>query len=235
MTEELCMDEMISSNQTNDPASPFSCHPCSSADKGAGVATDSSSHSVNDSGPSTPTHENPPENMSDISEVKVLRPYAIEEPDDDPEPPVQRRLALPCLPDYFEIWQRELIDRIDDMDHADGKAVTKSSAKLSPVPKRGQKRKPIGVASAGDSYTAIPGSKCRAKLDDSALSLCGLSPKRRRRRSKAQEERPKDPHSTSLHDFRDPRVNQSSSSDWQSSSSADTADDSALVDEMDID
>jgi hypothetical protein len=173
--------------------------------------------------------------MSDIPEVKVLRPYAIEEPDDDPEPPMQRRLALPGLPDYFEIWQRELIDRIDDMDHTDGKTVTKPSAKLSLVPKRGQKRKPIGVAAAGDSYSAIHRSKSRAKLDDPALSLCGLSPKRRRRRSKVQEESPKNLHPTSLHDFRDTGVNQSSSSDLQSSSSPDTADDSALVDEMDID
>lgn len=39
----------------------------------------------------------------------------------------------------------------------------------------------------------------------------------------------------SLHDFRETRVNESSSSDLLSSSSIDTANESALVDEMDID
>lgn len=229
------MCEMISSDRMNEPADPFSCHLRSSPDNGAGVATDSSSHSVHDSGPSTPTHENLPENMSDIPEVKALQPYAIEEPDDDPEPPMQRRLELPCLPDYFEIWQRELIDRIDDMDDTDDKAVNKSSAKLPQMPKRGQKRKPIGAAGAGDSYTGFHRSKSRVRLDDPALPLCGLSPKRRRRRSKLPEESPKNPHPISLHEFRDTEVNQSSSSDLPSSSSADTVDDSDLVDEMDID
>ncbi|KAJ5377609.1 uncharacterized protein N7496_005018 [Penicillium cataractarum] len=226
---------MASPGQTNEPADPFSCHPGSSPANGAGVATDSSSHSVNVSGPTTPTHENLPENMSGMSKIKALQPYAIEEPDDDPEPPVQRRLELPCLPDYFEVWQRELIDRIDDMDDADDKAVTKSSAKLSPIPKRGQKRKPLGAASAADYHTGSYRSKSRAKLDDPALPICGMSPKRRRRRSKVPEESPKSPHPISLHDFRDTRVNQSSSSDLLSSSSTDSVDDSALVDEMDID
>jgi hypothetical protein len=226
------MEGTSSSDQSNKPADPLGFSPCSPSSTAAGHVTDSSSHSVNDSGPSTPTHENLPENMSYTAEIRPLRPYAIEEPDDepayDPEPVMQWR-QLPCLPDCFERWQRELIDRIDDMDD---KFVTSPSAKPSPSPKRGQKRKLIG---AGDFPMGSHRSKSKAKLDDPALPINGLSPKRRRRRSKIPEDNAKHPHTVSLHDFRDTRVNESSSSDFLSSSSIDTANESALVDEMDID
>lgn len=216
------------------PTEPHSCPLCSSADSTASVPTDSSSHSVNDSRPSTPTLENLPETMSETVGIKVLRPYEIEEPDDpEPEPPVQRRLGLPCLPDYFEIWQRELADRIEDMDDQE---VTSSRAKLLPITKRGRKRKPIGAAGAGDySPTGSHKFKHTAKLDDPALSGCGPSPKRVRRRGNLPEEMAKSPATVSLHDFRDTRASESSSSDLPSSSGADTADETALADEMDID
>jgi hypothetical protein len=232
MSDELLIEGIASSHQLNNPADPLACPPCSSTDNTAGAATDSSSHSGNDSGPSTPTHENLPETMSGTAEVKPLRPYAIEEPDDDPEPPVHWTRALPCLPDYFELWQRELIDRIDDMDD---KAVTSPGAKLSPILKRGQKRKPIGAPNAGDSHLRSHRFKSKAKPDDPALPVNGLSPKRRRRRSKILEDSAKHPHTVSLHDFRETRVNESSGSDLLSSSSIDTATESALADEMDID
>lgn len=226
------MEGTASSDQPK-PADPHSCSPCSPTNNKADVATDSSSHSVNDSGPSTPTIENLPETMSGTAGVKVLRPYEIEEPDDDPAPPVQRRLGLPCLPDYFEIWQRELADRIDDLDN---QVETSPRTKLSSIPKGGRKRKPIGAAGAGDySPTGSHRSKSKAKLDDPALPGCDLNPKRRRRRSKLTEEMDKGPHTVSLHDFREAGANESSSSDLQSSSSVDTTDDTALADEMDID
>lgn len=221
-----------SSDQSNKPAHPRGFSPCSPSSNAGGHVTDSSSHSVSDSGPSTPTHENLPENMAYTAEIEPLRPYAIEEPDDDPgddpEPVMQWR-QLPCLPDCFERWQRELIDRIDDMDD---KSVKIPSTKLSPSPKRGHKRKLIGI---GDVHMGSHRSKSKAKLDDPGLLINGLSPKRRRRRSKIPEDNAKHPHTVSLHDFRETRVNESSSSDLLSSSSIDTANESALVDEMDID
>lgn len=230
------MEETSSSDQSNKPATPHGFSPCSPCSNAAGTVTDSSSHSVNDSGPSTPTHEDPPENMSYTTEIQPLRPYAIEEPDDEPddhpEPLLQPRRTLPCLPDCFERWQRELIDRIDDMDN---KSVTSTSAKLSPSPKRGQKRKLIGAVGAGDFHIGPHRSKSKAKLDDPALRINSLSPKRRRRRSKILDDNAKHPHTVSLHDFRETQVKESSSSDFLSSSSIDTANESALVDEMDID
>lgn len=207
---------------------------CSSADSTASVSTDSSSHSVNNSKPSTPTLENQPETMSETVGLKVLQPYEIEEPDDpEPEPPVPQRPGLPCLPDYFEIWQRELADRIEDMDNQE---VTSSSAKLLPFAKRDRKRKPIGAAGACDySPAGSHKSKATAKLDDPALSGCGPSPKRLRRRGHQPEVLAKSPATVSLHVFRDSRDKESSSSDLPSSSGADTADETALADEMDID
>jgi hypothetical protein len=236
MSEELHMKGTSSSDQSNKPADPLGFPPRPPSSNAAGTVTDSSSHSVNDSEPSTPTHENIPENMSYTAEIKPLQPYAIEEPDDepgdDPEPLVQRRPALPCLPDCFERWQRELIDRIDDMDD---NSVTGSSAKLSTSPKKGQKRKLMGAVGAGDVHMGSHRSKSKAKVDDPELHINGLSPKRCRRRSRISENNARHPHSVSLHDFRETRVNESSSSDFQSSSSNDTANESAVIDEMDID
>lgn len=227
------MEETASSTQPHELTDPLSCPSCSLSKNATDIATDSSSHSVNDSGPSTPTHENLPDHTSDTAEIKPLRPYAIEEPDDEPEPLVQRRLGLPCLPDYFERWQRELVDSIDDMED---KATTNPSAIGKPIPKRGLKRKPIGPVGAGYSHPGSHRSKSKAKLEDYALPACGFNPKRRRRRSKALEDTTKNSPSVSLHDFRETRANESSSSDLQSSSSSvGAANESALADEMDID
>lgn len=235
MSEELHMGGTSPSDQQHKPADSCGFSPCSPSSNAAGHVTDSSSHSVNDSGPSTPTHENLPENMSYTAEIEPLRPYAIEEPDDEPgddREPVMQWRQLPCLPDCFERWQRELIDRIDDLDD---KSMTVPNAKLSPSPKRGQKRKLIGPVGPGDFHIESHRSKSKAKLDDPALPINGLSPKRRRRRCKISEDNAKHPHTVSLHDFRETSVNESSSSDILSSSSIDTANESALVDEMDID
>ncbi|KAF3390469.1 hypothetical protein F1880_009064 [Penicillium rolfsii] len=235
MSEELHMEGSFSFDQSNEPVNPIGFSAYSPSYNATATVTDSSSHSVNDSRPFTHTHENRAENMSYTAEIEPLRPYAIEEPDEeldyDPEPFVQPRHALPCLPDCFERWQRELIDRIDDMED---KSVSGSSSKLSPSQKRGQKRTLIGAIGAGGFHVGSHRSKSKAKLDDLASSVNGLSPKRRRRRSKIPEDNAKLPH-VSLHDFRENRDNQSSSSDLPSSSSINTANESALVDEMNID
>lgn len=226
-------EKASSSRQPHKPTYSLSCPPCSPTTNTRDITTDSSSHSVNDLGPSTPTHEILPEDMLDTTSFEPLRPYAIEEPDDEPEPPMQRRLGLPCLPDCFERWQRELVDSIDDMED---KAATSPRASGKPIPKRGLKRKPIGAVGANHSQPGSLKAKSKAKLDDDALPTCGFNAKRRRRRSKGLDDTTSNSAFVSLHEFRDTRANESSSSELQSSSSSlDAANKSVLADEMDID
>ncbi|KAJ5153104.1 uncharacterized protein N7482_009582 [Penicillium canariense] len=235
MAEGFPMERTTSPDQSGKPTEgPWQCPPFTSTNDATYAPTDNSSshHSQNGSAPSTPGPEDLLDQISDTTEVKVLRPYAIEEPDDEPVPAVQRR-GLPCLPDCFERWQRDMVVGMDDM--AD-KVVTSPGVKLSPTPKRGQKRKPPGSAGAGHSHMGSNRSKSGTRLDDNAAPVPGISPKRRRRRSKPSGNALKISHPVSLNDFRETRANESSSSDLQSSgSSVDTANESALADEMDID
>lgn len=226
-------EKASSSRQPHKPTCSLSGPPCSPANNTTDSTTDSSNHSVNDLRPSTPTHEYLPEDTLDTTSIEPLRPYAIEEPDDEPEPPMQRRLGLPCLPDCFERWQRELVDSIDDMEY---KAATSPSASGKPIPRRGLKRKPIGAVGAGHPQPGSLKAKSKAKLDNDALPTCGFNAKRRRKRSKALDDTTSNSVSVSLQEFRDTRANESSSSELQSSSSSlDAANESALADEMDID
>lgn len=188
---------------------------------------------MNDLELSTPTHEYLPEDMLDTTSIEPLRPYAIEEPDDEPDPPMLRRPGLPCLPDCFERWQRDLIDSIDDMED---KGATSPSASGRTIQRRGLKRKPIGVVGAGHSQPGSLKAKSKAKLDDDALPTYGFNAKRRRRRSKALDDTTRNSVFVSLHGFRDTRASESSTSELQSSSSSpDAANESAVADEMDID
>ncbi|KAJ5692494.1 hypothetical protein N7462_001917 [Penicillium macrosclerotiorum] len=198
---------------------------------------DGDGQSLSDSGPPTPMDKSKPEaehvanERSYFTNTKVIRPYAIEEPDDEPVPPVQR-LELPCLPDCLERWQRDLLDRMNDLNDDAAKS---HSSKLRASPKRGQKRKP-GNLTSSSSYTWPHRFKSNARLEDPALSIPGLSPKRQRRRSKIVGDAARADQSPSLNDFREPRSNGSSSSDLPSTaSSAAMSNDSALTDEMDID
>lgn len=161
----------------------------------------------------------------------VIRPYAIEEPDDDPNPAAQKE--RPCLPDSLECWQRDLVDYLDC--DSDIYRVAKPHAKQA----RGQKRKPANTAGIGHYYplqSHSPGPKTRS---DAAQSMTpGLSPKRRRRRSKLPRGDAKAVRSGfSMHDFRECTSTGSSSPDLRSGdvSSVDTMNDSSIVDEMDID
>ncbi|KAJ5124296.1 uncharacterized protein N7515_008121 [Penicillium bovifimosum] len=77
------------------------------------LQTEESEQSMDDSGPSTPVHYS--ESFRDDDCIRVIRPYAIEEPDDEPDYTIPR-LYTPCLPDRFEQWQRDLADYMDDLD-----------------------------------------------------------------------------------------------------------------------
>ncbi|KAJ5289060.1 hypothetical protein N7478_002090 [Penicillium angulare] len=164
--------------------------------------------------------------------MKVYQPYDIEEPDDDLDFTV-RGLDL-CLPDSFERWQRDFADHMDD-----------STSALSPVakqvssPRRGQKRKSSSVPAGSGHYSASPSSyrpNAGSSLADEALPVPGLNPKRRRRRSRLAADSAKVVPVVSLDDFRDPEMNEDSSSDvWSTDESADTMHDSSVTDDMDLD
>lgn len=189
------------------------------------VPTDASEHSVNDSGPPTPTHEH-------VS-TEVFYPYAVEEPEDQPDPGIHR-LDFPSLPDSLERWQRDLVDHMDELGcNSD----TSTGATLSTSESRGRKRKSANAA-GGVPRHASPGhqAKSKARQREPPSSAPGLGPKRRRRRVKQPGDSAKPGPPISLHDFREVHTNESSSSDRQStdSSGADTGNE-AMPDSMDID
>ncbi|CAL5866240.1 uncharacterized protein PFLUO_LOCUS447 [Penicillium psychrofluorescens] len=195
-------------------------------DLGNNTSADGSGHSLNGSGPPTPLHT-----TSNATNSITVKPYAIEEPDDDPAPVAQRE--LPCLPDHFERWQRELADYMNSLDSATDSATDSSHAWTHPSsPKRGKKRKPTGTGHLNPLSCHPLGSRSRSQEAQST----GFCPKKRRRRSKhAKEDRP-----LSLHDFREAREAQSStssSSDLRSTdmSNTETTNDTPMNDEMDID
>lgn len=195
-------------------------------DLGNNTSADGSGHSLNGLGPSTLLHT-----TNNAASNVTVKPYAIEEPDDDPAPVVQKE--LPCLPDNFERWQRELADYMKDLDSAPDSAADSSHACAHPSsPKRGKKRKPPSTGHLHPLNCHPFGSRSRPQETQST----GLCPKRRRRRSK----HPKEDRPVSLHDFRETREAQSSnssSSDLRSTdmSSTETMNDTPMSDEMDID
>lgn len=209
--------------------------PFATSDSPVDAQTDSSGHSLNDSGPSTPVHEVPLSQPLNENKNNVFQPYAIEEPDDEPEPTIQRR-ELPCLPDYFECWQRELVDSMHDLGSRANKAVT-AAVKLHQNQRRGLKRKSANSNGAGNLHNSqSQRSKSKTGLEEPPLHVPGLGSKRRRRRSKLEGDVAGNDRPVSLNDFRESRSDGSSSSDIHSTgaSSTDTVDESANVDEMDI-
>lgn len=236
LPQDLHMDDVEHASPLNEApelSSPFTA----AANTGADAPTDGS-HSLNGSGPSTPIHphEDVPSTFADREDAKtmIFRPYDIEEPDDEPEP-IAQRPKLPCLPDSFERWQRDLTEWMDGMNRFSD---NESTTKMPPGQRRGQKRKSPNISGAGHAQSSPSHrSKSQAMLDDQRVPVPGISPKRLRRRSKPPEDASKSTRTTSLYDFRETGSTGSSSSDLQSSdaSSDDTLNDFALADEMDID
>lgn len=224
------MDKADSSASHQETFTPPKSPPLFSTDNIADVKTDGSGCSFNDSGPSTPVHEHTSSRATEEDHGKAVQPYDIEEPDDEPEPAVQR-LELPRLPDNFERWQRELVDYMDGLGSQSNKA---SISKLHASQKRGQKRKSTVPMSSGNQHSSQSHrSKSRTRINESALHVPGLSSKRRRRRSELPGETARNARPVSLDDFREARRDGSSSS--TGASSAETVDESAVADEMDID
>jgi hypothetical protein len=198
----------------------------------AGPLTDESGHSVNDSGPSTPTNdidsfEGNGNHHTDDSQV--IRPYAIEEPDDEPDATLPRH-DLPCLPDHFERWQRDLREY---MNRLNVQPVNSNIIKQPTMGKRGQKRKPVSTVSSTHCPCGSHSFRRRASLAEPQRQVHDHNRKRRRGYSEESWHH----HDTdSFHAFREPETNESSSSEAQSPdlSGAETMNDSA-ADEMDID
>ena len=200
------------------------------------AAEEDSEHSLNDSSPPTPasTHEDISSQTPEIAEAEILYPYAIEEPDDESHQ-VVHTLDQPSLPDYFERWQRDLIDHMDDLgcnsDTSDGATLSSGEA-------RGQKRKSANPIASMHRHTS-PSHRPKSTSGQSEPSLAapGSSPKRRRRRVRQPGDSARASRPTSLNDFRDFRTSGSSSSDLQSTdvSSVETGNESVTADKMEID
>jgi hypothetical protein len=114
------------------------------------------------------------------ADVEVVRPYAIEEPDDDAnQTPTSPRPSTPRLLDSTEHWQKELVNSLRglycDSDSNDSNPFAR--------PKRGRKRK---TATASVPYhgnqMASPGMKLH-EVDMPQEGTCD-SPKRMRRGSR---------------------------------------------------
>lgn len=117
------------------------------------------------------------------ADVEVVKPYAVEEPDDEPDdnPTHQpHRPVVSSLPDNFERWH---VDLIDSMDNLQSDSDTNDSVFRSEQ-RRGKKRKP-GSGACSFFQTGHPQSpSARSKHGDSQYEPPGFTRKRPRRRNK---------------------------------------------------
>ena len=198
--------------------------------------TDVSGQSLNGSGPSTPTHEgiSSAPKVADIEDAanEIFQPYDIEEPDDEPES-ITTRTELPCLPDSFERWQRDLTEWMDSIGHPSD---IKPTVKLPPSHGRGQKRKSPIFSGSGHVKSSPSRTISKSMVDEQRMPVPGLSPKRRRKRNKLSDDAAKT-RTASLYEFRETGSTDSSSSDLHSTDeySTDVPNEPILTDEMDID
>ncbi|KAJ5766931.1 uncharacterized protein N7511_004547 [Penicillium nucicola] len=198
------------------------------------LSTDESGQSVNDSGPSTPTDDI--DSFDDDGNYEsngglVMRPYAIEEPDDEPQATLPRR-KLPCLPDHFEHWQRDLKDSLNGFDvRPDSFDATTYSA----IRNKGQKRKSVSIASSTQSHS---GSHFCRRGTISTGTHHQVNDHYRKRRRGCSEESQDYSDTDSFCNFREPNANERSNSSAESQttdmSSAESLNEFA-ADKMDID
>lgn len=110
------------------------------------------------------------------ADIEVVKPYAVEEPDDEPTAQPQRHVVS-SLPDHFERWHVDLIGSMEDLSCEPETDSPRSEQR------RGQKRKP---ATTGASH--LSSSHLGSKHSDVQHEGPSLSRKRPRRRTR----RPKD-------------------------------------------
>ncbi|CAI7628966.1 unnamed protein product [Penicillium viridicatum] len=197
------------------PTRPFEYFARFTSPAAADHQPEESERSMDDSGPSTPTHDIDP--LEDSDDIRVIKPYDIEEPDDELETSVPR-VDLLCLPDRLERWQRDLTDYLNDLDYQPGGF---NSNTIPLVRKRGQKRK-----SARNTLATQHG--------DPHFAQRHTSPETQRRFSELPKWHSQDIDSFGA--FRECNVNESSGSETASIDLGnDTMEDSPMADEMDID
>ncbi|KAK4865329.1 hypothetical protein LT330_009440 [Penicillium expansum] len=224
--EDLPMDDGTNPAKPDQPFEYFASF--TSSDAAADHQPEESEQSMDGSGPSTPTHDTDLFDESD--DIRVVKPYDIEEPDDELQTSVPR-VDLLCLPDRFERWQRDLTDRLNDMDYQPGGSNSNTFPSPS-VRRRGQKRKPTNnTLGTQQDYPHFAQRHASAENPPEAHEPY---PKRRR-----FSELPKW-HAQDIDSFgafREGNANESSGSETASIdlTGNDTMNDSHMADEMDID
>ena len=220
--EDLPMDDGTTSANQNRPFENFAEFTSPAA---ADHQPEESEHSMDGSGHSTPTHDIHP--FEDSDDIRVIKPYDIEEPDDELEISVPR-VDLLCLPDRLERWQRDLTDYLNDLDYQPGGF---NSNTIPLVRKRGQKRKPARNTLA--TQHGDPPFSQRHTSPETQYEPHDHRPKKRRF-SEFQKWHSQDIDSFGT--FREDNANESSGSETASIDLGnDIMDDSPMADEMDID
>ena len=120
-----------------------------------------------------------PQDADHDADIEVVKPYAIEEPDDEPTNPSSGHIVT-SLPDNFERWHIDLIGSMEDLGCETESHGTDSTSQSGQ--QRGKKRKPATTTS-GASHNAPPSSMREAKqgANDPQYEGPGLSRKRRRK------------------------------------------------------
>ncbi|CAI7630155.1 unnamed protein product [Penicillium crustosum] len=209
--EDLPMDDGTTSANQNRPFENFAEFTSPAA---ADHQPEESEHSMDGSGPSTPTHDIHP--FEDSDDIRVIKPYDIEEPDDELE--INR----------LERWQRDLTDYLNDLDYQPGGF---NSNTIPLVRKRGQKRKPARNTLA--TQHGDPPFSQRHTSPETQYEPHDHRPKKRRF-SEFQKWHSQDIDSFGT--FREDNANESSGSETASIDLGnDIMDDSPMADEMDID
>lgn len=129
-----------------------------------------------------PSHS--PQDTDYDADAEVVKPYAIEEPDDEPTNPPPRHMAS-SLPDNFERWHIDLIGSMADLQCETESNGTDSTSQSGQ--QRGKKRKPATTAST--SHNTQPSQRESKHGDkDSQYEGPGVSRKRLRRRPRLSSE-----------------------------------------------
>ncbi|KAH1488625.1 hypothetical protein KXV92_003478 [Aspergillus fumigatus] len=161
-------------------------------------------------------------------DIEVVKPYAIEEPEDE-APRHVPRLAISPAPNDAESWQGELVNSMQDL-HCDSDY---PDLRCRPSHRRGRKRKTPTVG-AGNS---VPGG--RRQVYEAALYIQyegpRASPKRLRRRSLRLKEDQRTPLSPRSPTETDSPASPSLSPQSTDASGASPSNKPNISDEMDID
>lgn len=159
----------------------------------------------------------------------VVRPYAVEEPDDEAEDQIWE--TTEPIPQ----WQRELVESLDEL--ACDSDTSASSLRTSPT--RGQKRKSASTSSQDCYPDQSPSLDLDLRPEDSESETTNMSPKRRRGKCQSKQFRANlDAADAAFLSHRSHRLSISRSPKSQfadASSSGSISNGTATPDEMDMD